>query len=119
MWKYLVTCGKSICGNLVELPMNDFKIILCMDRLHKYYAFMNCRSSVLRFHFPNEIEMVWEGYISSRSIPLISKLRANKMMSKGLLCHIVSTNDLDHDIPSIDSVHVVNEFKEVFPDYLP
>ena len=43
------------------------------------------------------------------------KKKANKMMSKGLLCHLVSVNDLYHDIPSIDSVPVVNEFKDVFP----
>ena len=41
------------------------------------------------------------------------------MMSKGLLCHLVSVNDLDHDIPSIDSVPVVNEFQDVFPDDFP
>ena len=31
----------------------------------------------------------------------------------------MSVNDLDHDIPSIDSVPVVNEFQDVFPDDLP
>ena len=40
------------------------------------------------------------------------------MMSKGLLCHIVSVNDLNHDIPSIDSVPIVNEFLDIFPDDL-
>ena len=40
------------------------------------------------------------------------------MMSKGLLCHLVSVNDLDHDIRSIDSLPVVNEFQDVFPDDL-
>ena len=40
------------------------------------------------------------------------------MMSKGLLLHIVSVNDLDHGIPSIDLVHVVNEFTDVFLDDL-
>ena len=40
-------------------------------------------------------------------------------MSNGLLCHIVSVNDLDHDIPSIDSVPVVNEFQDVFHDDFP
>ena len=40
-------------------------------------------------------------------------------MSKGLLCHLATVNDLDHDIPSIDLVLVVNEFKYVFPDDLP
>ena len=38
-------------------------------------------------------------------------------MSKGLLCLLLSVNALDHDIPSIDLLHVVNEFQDVFPDY--
>ena len=41
------------------------------------------------------------------------------MMAKGLLCHLVSVNDLDHDVPSIDSVPVVNEFLDVFPEDFP
>ena len=40
------------------------------------------------------------------------------MMSKGLLCHIVSVNDLDHEIPSIDSAPLVNEFLDMFPEDL-
>ena len=50
--------------------------------------------------------------------PLISKLKANKMMAKGLLCHLVSVNDLDHDVPFIDSLPV-NEFLDVFREDLP
>ena len=73
----------------------------------------------MRFHFPNEVELVWEGYNLSRPNHFISNLKANKMTSKGLLCHVVSVNDLDHDIPSIYSVPVVNEFQDVFPDDLP
>ena len=40
------------------------------------------------------------------------------MMVKGLLFHLVSVNDFDHYVPSIDSVPVVNEFLDVFPDDL-
>ena len=58
-------------------------------------------------------------YNSSRPNPFISNLKANKLMSKGLLCHFVSVNDLNHDIPSIDSVPIVNEFQDVFRDDLP
>ena len=49
----------------------------------------------------------------------MSNLKANKMMSKGFLCHIINVNDLDIGIPSIDSVLVVNEFQDVFPDEFP
>ena len=62
---------------------------------------MDCRSRVVRFCFLNELEMVWEGYNLSRSSPLISNVKDDKMMSKGFLCHLVSVNDLDHDIHSI------------------
>ena len=30
----------------------------------------------------------------------------------------MSVNDLDHGIPYIDSFPVVNEFQDIFPDYL-
>ena len=99
--------------------MHDFHVILGMEWLHSCYSCLDCRSRVVRFCFPNEEEIVWEGYNLSRPNPLISKLNAIKMMSKGLLCHIVSVNDLDHDIPSIDSVPVVSEFLDVFPEDLP
>ena len=77
---------------------------------------MHCPSRVVRFFCPNEVQLVWEGYNLSHPNPLISNLKSNKMMSKELLFHLVSVNDLDHDIPSIDSVPVVNEFPYVFPD---
>ena len=78
---------------------------------------MDCCIRALRFCFPNEKELVWEGYNLSRPNPLISNIKANKMMSKGLLCRNVSDNHLD--IPSIDLVHVVNEFLDVFLEDLP
>ena len=40
-------------------------------------------------------------------------------MSKGLLCHLLSVKNLDHDIPFIDSIPIVNEFQDVFPDDFP
>ena len=50
--------------------------------------------------------------------PLISILKANKVIFKGLLCHLVTVNNLDHGIPSKESVPVVNEFQNVFLDDL-
>ena len=101
------------------LPMHDFDVIVGLDWLHSCYACMDYYSRVVIFCFPNEEERVWERYNSSLPNTLISNLKANKMMSKGLLCHLVIVNDLDHDVPSIDSVSVVNEFQDVFLDDLP
>ena len=41
------------------------------------------------------------------------------MISEGCLDHIVRVQDLNSEIPPIESVPVVNEFLEVFPNDLP
>ena len=79
---------------------------------------MDCRSRVVRFCLPNEVELVREGLNSSHSGSLNWNLKDNKMMSERSLWQLVSVNNLDHDVPSIDSVLVVNEFQDVFPDKL-
>ena len=41
------------------------------------------------------------------------------MISKGCLYHIVRVQDLDSKIPPIESLLVVNDFLEAFPNELP
>ncbi|WMV24604.1 hypothetical protein MTR67_017989 [Solanum verrucosum] len=41
--------------DLVELDMIDFDVILGMDWLHSSYAFIDCRTRVVKFQFPNEL----------------------------------------------------------------
>ena len=35
------------------------------------------------------------------------------------LYHLVRVNDLENEVPSVDSVSIVNEFQDVFPEDLP
>ena len=41
------------------------------------------------------------------------------MISNGCLYHIVRVQDFDSEIPPIESVPIVSEFSEVFPNELP
>ncbi|KAH0717058.1 hypothetical protein KY285_013089 [Solanum tuberosum] len=49
----------------------------------------------------------------------ISYLKARKLVSKGRVYHLVRVNDSSVEVPPIQSVPVVKEFLEVFPDDLP
>ena len=69
----------------------------------------------MRFNFPNEHVIEWNGRNSIPRGRIISCLKAGKMISKGCLYHIIRVQDLDSKIPPIESVPVVNEFSEVFP----
>ena len=73
----------------------------------------------MRFQFPNELERGWEGHGSSPVGRILSNLKVNKMIAKGFLYHLVRVNDLDQEVPCIDSLSIVNEFLDVFPKDLP
>lgn len=49
----------------------------------------------------------------------ISYLKATKMIIKGFIYHLVWVTDNDIETPKLQSVLVMNEFLEVFPDDLP
>ena len=48
---------------LVELDMVDSDVILGMDWLHACFASIECRTRVVKFNFPNEPVLEWEGEI--------------------------------------------------------
>ena len=49
----------------------------------------------------------------------ISYLKARKLISKGCIYHLVRFKDTKSETPTLQSVNVVNEFSDVFPDDLP
>ncbi|XP_070008863.1 uncharacterized protein [Nicotiana sylvestris] len=84
--------------DLIELEMVDFDVIIGMDWLYKYYTILDCRAKVVKFKFPNELVREWKGNIVE------SRVRVTNTIA---------------EVASIQSVPVVNEFPDVFPDELP
>ena len=52
--------------DLVELDMVNFDVILGMDWLHICFASIDCRTRIVKYHFPNEPVLDWKG---GNSIP--------------------------------------------------
>ena len=99
--------------------MVDFNVILGMDWLHSCYALVDCRTRIVYFQFPDEPILEWKGSSLVTMGRFISYLKARKMISKGYLYHIIWAKDSRHETPSLESVPVVCEFPEVFPEDLP
>ena len=106
-------------ADLIELDMVDFDIILVMNWLHSCYASIDCRTRVVKFQFPNKPVFEWSENSVSPKIHFISYLKARKLISKGCFYHLVQFKDTKSETPNIQSVNIVNEFPDVFPEDLP
>ncbi|XP_070034782.1 uncharacterized protein [Nicotiana tomentosiformis] len=111
--------GRQTSANLVKLEMLDFDAIMGMDWLAACYAIVDCRAKIPRFHFLGEPVLEWVGNTATPRGRFISYLKARKMIAKGCIYHIVRVRDVDAQIPTLQSIPIVKEYADVFPDELP
>ncbi|WMV30217.1 hypothetical protein MTR67_023602 [Solanum verrucosum] len=90
-----------------------------MDRLASCYATVDCRTKMVHFHFPKEAVLEWKSNIGVPRGKFISYLKAKKMMSKGYICYLVRVKNRDVESPTLQSIPLVIEFPDVFPEDLP
>ncbi|XP_070005608.1 uncharacterized protein [Nicotiana sylvestris] len=115
----VTVCGRDTRADLIELGMVDFYVIMGMDWLYSCFAKLDCRTRTMRLEFPNESVVEWKGDNVVPRSRFISYLKAAKMIKKGCIYHLVRVMDTDAEALSLESVPIVNEFPDVFPDELP
>ncbi|XP_049348984.1 uncharacterized protein LOC125813542 [Solanum verrucosum] len=74
---------------------------------------------MVHFHFPKEAVLEWKSNIGVPRGKFISYLKAKKMMSKGYICYLVRVKNRDVESPTLQSIPLVIEFPDVFPEDLP
>ncbi|XP_070002585.1 uncharacterized protein [Nicotiana sylvestris] len=111
--------GRQTSADLVELEMLDFDAIMGMDWLAACYAMVDCRAKIARFHFPGKPVLEWVGNTATPRGRFIYYLKARKMIAKGCIYHIVRVKDVDAEKSILQSIPVVKEYADVFPDELP
>lgn len=99
--------------------MTDFDIILGMTCLSPYYVVLNYHTKSVTLKILGREKLEWEGMYKSKRTKIISSIRAKKFIGKGYLAYFAHTKDAKIEAPSIESIPVVLEFKEMFPSDLP
>ncbi|XP_060170697.1 uncharacterized protein LOC132601639 [Lycium barbarum] len=114
----LVIQNMIFSADLIEMPLQDYEIIVSMDWLHRYHAVVDCRSKRLTFRAPSFSHIIVQVERSLTS-NIISTFVARKMISQyceAYLAHIFYTH---LESPSLKDIPVVCEFPDVFPENLP
>ncbi|WMV42843.1 hypothetical protein MTR67_036228 [Solanum verrucosum] len=105
--------------DLVILDMTDFDIILGMTWLSPYYVVFNCNTKSVTLEISVKEKLEWEWVYKPKEAKIISVIRARKLVGQRCLAYMAHILDVEVESSSIESIHVVSEFREVFLDDLP
>ncbi|WMV19898.1 hypothetical protein MTR67_013283 [Solanum verrucosum] len=90
-----------------------------MTWLSPYYVVLNCNTKSVTLEISGKEKLEWEGVYKSKQAKIISFIRASKLVEQGCLAYLAHIRDVEVESPSIESIPVVLEFREVFPNDLP
>ncbi|KAM2016493.1 hypothetical protein ACFX16_046902 [Malus domestica] len=105
-------------ANLILLDIFYFDVILGIDWLHYNRSKIDCYGKTVTFHHPGLPKVTFVGEPSRVRNGVISAMEAKRLLSKGCqgyLAHVVLNDNAPN---SVEDVHVVRHFLDVFPDDL-
>ncbi|KAG8501022.1 hypothetical protein CXB51_003082 [Gossypium anomalum] len=115
----LMIRGYCFLADLMLLPFDEFDVILGMDWLTTHDVIVNCGKKFIELKCENGEILRVNSEESDSSFPIISVMSAQKCLRKGYeayLAFVLNTKDPEL---KIESVPVVCEFPDVFPEELP
>ncbi|XP_049386266.1 uncharacterized protein LOC125850460 [Solanum stenotomum] len=115
----VIFVGGETYVDLIILEMVDFDVTLGMTWLSPNFAILDCNAKTVTLAKPGIDPLMWEGDYISSPVRIISCLRAKRLVSKGCLAFLAHLRDDTSKVPSIESVSIVCEFRDVFPSDLP
>ncbi|XP_070031333.1 uncharacterized protein [Nicotiana tomentosiformis] len=98
--------------------MVDFDIIAGMDWLSSFHAIVDCHAKTIKFSFIGEDPVIIRGEGGTPVGKFISYLKSRKLVSNGCLAYAAHVRDMKVESPVLESVLIVNELFDVFPNDL-
>ncbi|XP_070045295.1 uncharacterized protein [Nicotiana tomentosiformis] len=116
---FIIIEGYETRVDLLLLNLMDFDMILGMDWLSLYYAILDCHAKTVMLVILRLPRLKWRGTLDHIPSRVVSFLKAQRMVEKVCLAYLAFVRDVSADTPTVESVLVVKEFPDVFPEDLP
>ncbi|XP_074377702.1 uncharacterized protein LOC141719224 [Apium graveolens] len=109
--------GKPYYVDLIPFKLGEFDVIMVMDWLARADAQINYISKRVSLKGPNNKRITLRGQKQARKF--LTALQAKRLLRQGYQSYLAHVVDTNKDVPQIENIPVVKEFKDVFPDDLP
>ncbi|KAI3702719.1 hypothetical protein L6452_28470 [Arctium lappa] len=110
--------GHAFPLRLYPMGMGEFDVIVGMDWLASNDANIVCNKKLIWISRPGEEEIVVYGERRDRKSCLISMIKARRCLVKGCEGFLTYVLDAKKEKKGLESVPIVSEYPEVFPDEL-
>ena len=112
-------CRVCVSTALLLLPFDEFDIILGMDWLTLHDAIVNCKRKTIDLRCQNDEIIRIESNDLNGLSAIISSMSAQKYVRRGCEAYLAFVLDSKVTEKKIESVPVVCEYSDVFPEELP
>ncbi|KAK8665349.1 hypothetical protein V6N13_005519 [Hibiscus sabdariffa] len=106
-------------ADLMELPLEEFDLILGMDWLFEHRVILDYESKIATLKTPDDRSVILvgerRGYLSN----VVSVLTADRMIQKGYEVFLATILNTKGSLSQIEEIRTVKEFSDVFPEELP
>ncbi|XP_062075461.1 uncharacterized protein LOC133779523 [Humulus lupulus] len=112
-------CKVLFDSDLNVLDLSDFDVILGLDFLSKYGAFINCKRKKVVFAPEGGDLFEFEGISKKPRTPIISAMKSREMLQHGCLGYLLNmVNESEETEKRLEETRVVAKSLDVFPEEL-
>ncbi|XP_074323793.1 uncharacterized protein LOC141660703 [Apium graveolens] len=109
--------GYSLLASLIPFQLGEFDVILGMDRLEEHGSQIDCKKKKVILKSPQGKKVEFKGQKKVKTFLTI--IQAKKLLRQGCEGYLAHVINRSKETPNIESIPIVNEFPDVFPDELP
>ncbi|XP_010531650.1 PREDICTED: uncharacterized protein LOC104807906 [Tarenaya hassleriana] len=111
-------CGRQMTADLIVVPVGVYDLILGIDWLTKYQAYIDCPQRTIWFQEESG-GFEFKGRGAPSTDPIISTLKAEKIIRKGNDAFLVVITATKEPKKRLKDTPVAREFPDVFSEELP
>ena len=106
-------------GDLIELSLREFDMILGMDWLSRHQAIVDCRMKRVTLRTPNEDKVTFIGERSNHLSNVIFAATTRTMVRKGCETYLAYVIETEKARSSVSDIPTVSDFPKELPRLLP